>query len=47
MGVGDEFGGIRGREVKRQHHGAMRRRKERIGGDGIGGEEDMEENSSD
>lgn len=44
MRIGNEFGGIRGREVKRQHHGAMRRSNERIGGDGIGGEKEMEEN---
>ena len=43
MRLGDQFGGIGGRAIKRQHHGAMRRRKERIGGDGIGGESEMRE----
>lgn len=41
--LGDQPGGIRGREVKRQDHGAMGRGEEKIGGDGIGGESGMHE----
>ena len=41
--VRDKSGGIRRREVERQHHGSMRRGKETIGGNGIGGEAEMRE----